>query len=141
MKIAIKILTVLVLFISCSSSDNEVLNADTMIDDGSTSGNNSSTNFEGQFVSDAHPTSGTVKVNDAETVLSFEDFMTDNGPQLLVYLSTTVNSTDFVNLGALQGISGNYSYSIPSGTDLSAYKYVVIWCVDFSVSFGHAELN
>lgn len=41
----------------------------------------------------------------------------------------------------LEGISGNYAYTIPANTDLSKYKYVVMWYVDFSVSFGHAELK
>ena len=152
MKVIERVLSILVLllFISCSSdssSDDIVFNddnADITVGDNSNTGNNtntSSTNLMGQFVSDAHPTSGTVEVNDDQTVLLFEDFMSDSGPQLLVYLSTTVDSTDFVNLGALQGINGNYSYTIPNNTDLSVYKYVVIWCVDFSVSFGHAELN
>ena len=151
MKIMSRILSVLVLLllISCSSessNNDEVFNdtdIDITVDDNSTMGNTtnmSTTNLMGQFVSDAHPTSGTVQINDDQAILSFENFMTDNGPQLLVYLSTTLDSTDFVDLGALQGISGNYSYAIPANTDLSIYKYVVIWCVDFSVSFGHAEL-
>lgn len=134
---------VLLIFIGCSSdssddvdSFNEVI-TDTTGDDAT----GTTTNLEGQFISDAHPTSGTVKVNGDNTVLDFENFMTDNGPKLLVYLSTTVNSTDYVDLGDLKGISGNYSYTIPANTDLSKYKYVVIWCVDFFVSFGHAELK
>ena len=126
---------VLLIFISCSSDSSNDVEIFDEVTTGSTS------NLEGQFVSDAHPTSGTVKVNADNTVLDFENFMTDDGPKLLVYLSTTVNSTDYVDLGDLKGISGNYSYTIPANTDLSKYKYVVIWCIDFSVSFGHAELK
>jgi len=95
----------------------------------------------GDFVTDGHPTSGIASVNEAKTILSFKNFKTDNGPKLLVYLSTTVESTDFVNLGDLKGISGDYQYVIPANTDLTKHKYVVIWCVDFLVSFGHAELK
>ena len=126
---------VLLIFIGCSSDSK----SDVEIFDEVTTG--TSINLEGQFVSDAHTTTGTVKVNDDTTVLDFENFMTDNGPKLLVYLSTTVNSTDYVDLGDLKGISGDYTYAIPANTDLSKYKYVVIWCVDFLVSFGHAELK
>lgn len=65
----------------------------------------------------------------------------DDGPKLLLYLSTEVDSKDFVNLVDLKGIEGNFKYNIPDNTDLKKYKYVVVWCVDFSVSFGHAELK
>ena len=58
-----------------------------------------------------------------------------------MYLSTDVNSTEFVNLGDLKGISGDFTYNIPAYTDVAKYKIVNIWCVDFSVSFGTAELK
>jgi hypothetical protein len=95
----------------------------------------------GDFISRAHPTSGKALVNSNKTILSFTNFKTDNGPKLLVYLSTDANATEFVNLGDLKGIQGDFSYNIPSNTDLSKYKIVNIWCVDFSVSFGTAELK
>ena len=65
----------------------------------------------------------------------------ENKNKLLVYLSTDVNSTEFVNLGDLKGISGDFTYNIPAYTDVAKYKIVNIWCVDFSVSFGTAELK
>jgi len=97
--------------------------------------------YEGIFVSNAHPTSGMVSVNKEKSILNFTNFKTDKGPKLLVYLSSTVSSEDYVNLGDLKGESGNYEYVIPSDTNLEKYKYVVIWCVDFLVSFGNAELK
>ena len=95
----------------------------------------------GAFVSDAHTTTGTASVDEAKTTLTFTNFKTDDGPKLLVYLSTDKNSKDFVDLGALKGISGNFTYTIPEDTDLDKYNVVSIWCVDFLVSFGHAELK
>ncbi len=95
----------------------------------------------GDFIDGAHPTSGKVAVNSDKTVLTFTDFKTDNGPKLLVYLSTDANSTQYIDLGDLKGVSGDFTYSIPSNTDLLKYKLVNIWCVDFSVSFGTAELK
>ena len=95
----------------------------------------------GDFLSDTHETSGKCIVNKEETTLLFQNFKTDDGPKLLVYLTNEVGSEDFVNLGNLKGISGDYDYVIPSNTDLTKYNLVVIWCVDFSVSFGHAELK
>ena len=95
----------------------------------------------GDFISGAHPTSGKASVNDKNTALLLTNFKTDNGPKLLVYLSSDVNATEFVNLGDLKGIEGNFTYAIPANTDLKKFKYVNVWCVDFSVSFGHAELK
>ena len=95
----------------------------------------------GTFVSGAHPTSGTASVNSTNTVLSFKNFKTDDGPKLLVYLTTQVGSSDYISLGDLKGIEGDYTYDIPNNTDLAKYAIVDIWCVDFEVSFGHAELK
>lgn len=96
---------------------------------------------QGDFVSDAHTTTGMASINDSKTTLTLTNFKTDDGPQLLVYLSTDESSTDFVNLGDLKAISGNQNYVIPSNTDLNKYNVVSIWCVDALVSFGHAELK
>lgn len=130
---------------SCSSSDDEL---DTFDNDGSEIVDTeemmdkpSAGAVSGSFVSDAHTTTGTASVDEGNTTLTFTNFKTDNGPKLNVYLSTDKNSTDFVDLGTLKGISGNYEYDIPKNTDVNKYKVVSIWCVDFSVSFGHAVLN
>jgi hypothetical protein len=98
-------------------------------------------NIKGDFVSDAHPTSGMVSVNEEKSVLTLNNFKTDDGPKLLLYLTTDLDVNDYVDLGDLKGIEGDFEYDIPSNTDLIKYKYVVVWCVDFSVSFGHAELE
>ena len=95
----------------------------------------------GDFKDGAHPTSGKAAVNSDKTELTFTNFKTDNGPKLLVYLTTDTNATEYIDLGDLKGISGDFTYSIPANTDVSKYKLVNIWCVDFSVSFGTAELK
>ena len=46
-----------------------------------------------------------------------------------------------VNLGKLKANNGNQNYNIPDGTDLSKYDSVLIWCKQFSVLFGNAELR
>lgn len=97
------------------------------------------------FVSSAHPTSGMAKVvqaTDTTKVLRFEGFKTDAGPDLRVYLATTLQATTYVNLGTLKSVEGNQNYDIiPRNLDLNAYKYAIIWCEDFSVNFGYAELK
>ena len=80
--------------------------------------------------------------------LRFEDFATDNGPDLNVYLSTAPPDApagdfddDFVDLGDLKGNIGSQNYEIPADVDLDRYRSVVIWCVRFGVAFGAAELS
>ncbi len=105
---------------------------------------------EGSFVPRSHPASGTATVlgdGTDQRFLRFEEFATDNGPDLNVYLSSAPAGADeaafdddFVDLGDLQGNVGDQNYEIPAGVDLSRYPTVVIWCVRFGVAFGAADL-
>ena len=97
----------------------------------------------GIFKNGAHDVSGQVKVLETtpNKTLRFENFSTINGPDLYVYLATDEKATDFINLGKNKATQGDINYSIPSGTDLSKYKFVLIWCKSFSVNFGSALLN
>jgi len=79
--------------------------------------------------------------------LRFENFSTDNGPDLRVYLSASdangdsgAFDDDFVDLGVLKGNIGDQNYEIPVGVDLSVYDTVVVWCVRFSSPFTAADL-
>jgi len=105
---------------------------------------------EGDFISRSHPTRGvaTVLTDGIQRFLRFEDFATDNGPDLNVYLSTAATDApasqfddDFIDLGDLKGNIGSQNYEIPAEVDLDVYSTVVIWCVRFSVIFGAAELT
>lgn len=104
----------------------------------------------GSFIDRSHPAEGVAEVlgdGAGQRFLRFEDFATDNGPDLNVYLSAAGPDApagdfddDFVDLGDLKGNIGPQNYEIPDGTDLSRYCTVVIWCVRFGVAFGAAEL-
>ncbi len=131
------VILILILAVSCSS-DDKMTEVEEILDMEMKMGEEVKA---GDFVSDAHETTGTASLNAEETILKFTDFKTDNGPLLEVYLSTDEEATEYVSLGALKGIEGDFEYAIPSGTDLTKYKYVLIWCVDFSVSFGHAIIE
>ena len=79
--------------------------------------------------------------------LRFENFSTDNGPDLRVYLSTSdatgdsgAFDDDFVDLGVLKGNIGDQNYEIPPDVDLAVYDTVVVWCVRFSTPFTAADL-
>lgn len=71
-----------------------------------------------------------------------DDFSTSNGPGLAVYLSTAdgVSSTS-TDLGTLQSTRGSQTYTISGNVDMTRYRYVIIHCVPFNVSFGSAFLQ
>jgi hypothetical protein len=103
----------------------------------------------GTFVSLDHPTTGRAEVltgSDGRRVLRLEDFTTDNGPDLFVYLSTAPADgsapfdAEFVNIGGLKGNVGNQNYDIPAEVDLGRFATVVIWCRQFTSAFGVAGL-
>lgn len=77
------------------------------------------------------------------------DFEVGPGPRFHVYLAPKApirRSSDFdesasLDLGRLRAFQGSQSYPIPPGTDLNAYKSVVIWCKAFSVLVSPADLE
>jgi hypothetical protein len=108
--------------------------------------------IEGSFIDRSHPGSGLAKVlNDGteQRFLRFEDFETDNGPDLFVYLTRADAAADaaafgvdgdFVDLGRLKGNVGEQNYEIPADVDMSEFDTVVVWCDRFSVAFTAADL-
>lgn len=97
----------------------------------------------GTFIDGDHPTSGTaLTITDGtQTFLRFEGFETDNGPDLNVYLRSSEDPDDHLDLGDLKGNIGDQNYELPAGIDLERYDLVDIWCVRFGVSFGSATLS
>ena len=108
----------------------------------------------GTLISHEHATTGMVRIiqqPDGIRVLTLENLDTSNGPDVHVWLSAahvvegtggwyTAGSADHYDLGMIKGNQGNQVYEIPADVDLSLYKSVDLWCVQFSVSFGAAEL-
>ena len=99
--------------------------------------------YQGDFVSAAHNTSGVASVDSNGTTLTLTNFKTDSGPDLNIYLASSLSTikADYIDLGDSKGRNGTYSYDIPAQTDFDTYKYVVVWCVDFDVNFGYAVLQ
>jgi hypothetical protein len=108
----------------------------------------------GTLISHEHTTTGTVRIvqqPDGARLLTLEGLDTSNGPDVHVWLSAahvvegtagwfTAGSADHYDLGLMKGNQGNQVYRIPADVDLSKYPSVDLWCVQFSVSFGAAEL-
>ena len=93
------------------------------------------------FVSDRHPTSGTVKVIEdvaKKRFLVFENFKSDNGPDLRVWLSPNNNATPYQEVGVLKAVSGNFYYELSPSINYTTNNRVLIWCEDVSVLFGYA---
>jgi hypothetical protein len=95
----------------------------------------------GDGIHDAQGKAKVISLEDGSNVLRLENFQSTNGPDLYVYLATDEKATDYVNLGRLKANNGNQNYNIPYGTDLSRYDSVLVWCKQFSVLFGSAELS
>ena len=102
----------------------------------------------GQFEAASHPGSGKASIvekPDGAGVVTFTDFETDNGPDLVVYLvpadSPAGSDEGAIDLGALKGNQGNQQYAIPASTDLDEDWRVVVWCRAFTVSFTEAPLS
>jgi len=114
---------------SCSSDDDNKTATPTSL-------------YKGTFVSAVHPTSGSASVDATKTMITFTSFMSDNGPNLDIYLVSDLSNVnaDFINLGNIKGLNGTYSYDLPSNVDFAVYKHVVVWCSDFNVNFGYATL-
>ncbi|VXB90380.1 conserved hypothetical protein [Flavobacterium sp. 9AF] len=128
-----KIILVIAIFftLSCSKDDTP-----------STTNNNNADLFAtGEFV----PTSGitvtgkaTIYKNATQKYVALENFSISSGPDLKVYLSTTVSPDTFINLGDLTTAT---TYAIPQATDLEIYKYVLIHCQTHNHLYAVASLN
>ena len=90
-----------------------------------------------------------VVLNDGseQRFVRFENFSTDNGPDLRVYLSASdangdsgAFDDDFIDLGVLKGNIGDQNYDVPASVDLDELSSLSICCELFNVSVGAAAL-
>ena len=109
----------------------------------------------GVFTSHEHETTGSATIirnPDGSRVLAIENLSTSSGPDVHVWLSASdvvegregwyvAGSAEFIDLGPIKGNLGNQVYEIPADVDLANYRSVSLWCVQFGVSFGAAQLS
>ena len=108
----------------------------------------------GTFHGNVHSTSGRATIyqeQDGKLILRLTNFKTSNGPDVHVILIAAKDandnanflksSTERVELGNLKGNEGDQNYEIPSGTDLSKFQTVSIYCERFNANFGAAPLE
>ena len=80
-------------------------------------------------------------VNGAQILTFTKDFALDKAPDAYVVLSgSDMSDAKSLTLGKLKSFTGAQSYVIPVGTDLSAYKNVVLWCRKYAVTLAIAPL-
>jgi hypothetical protein len=108
----------------------------------------------GTFHGKVHSTSGRATIyqeEDGNLILRLTNFKTSNGPDVHVILIAAKDAEDDANflksgtarieLGKLKGNEGDQNYEVPSGTDLSKFQTVSIYCERFNANFGTAPLE
>ncbi len=97
-------------------------------------------NFSGNM---SYTVSGTAEIinDNNQKKLVLKGFSSNGGPDLKVYIATTTQAGNFISLGALKSTSGQQVYDISGMPDFAQFKFVLIWCQQFSVLFGSAELK
>jgi hypothetical protein len=98
---------------------------------------------KGTLMGVGHTVTGNVNVYNStdQLVVVFDPFSSQNGPDLKVYLSKDEKAMEYLNLGALKSTTGKQSYDVSGMPNLDQYKYIMVWCQEFSVLFGIAELQ
>jgi hypothetical protein len=133
-------LFVILFFSSCSEDENNTPTAP--INDNFDPGQ-ATLLRQGMWMGVGHSVSGTAKVYDesGKKIVVLDPFSSQNGPDLKIYLSKDENASQYINLGAMKSTEGKQSYEITGMPDLAEYKFVLVWCQEFSVLFGKAELK
>ncbi len=98
---------------------------------------------QGTLIGIGHTVSGQVGIydNHGTKVILLDPYSSQSGPDLKVYLSKDMNASDYIKCGKLKSTMGKQSYIIPGTPDISQYNFVHIWCEQFTVVFGRAEVH
>lgn len=115
---------------------------------------------QGEFISHEHSTTGTASLVKDEKTGNYQVVLTgletSNGPDVHVWLSKApvlegkdgwfvAGKHEHLDLGAIKGNRGNQVYEVPMATapEIAPAQWtsLVLWCDDFNVSFGAAELK
>lgn len=105
----------------------------------------------GEFVTvdQAKDTTGTARIveKDGQRLLEFDGaFDTARGPDVQVVLyrgdsvPVSIDEADYIVVGDLKSFEGSQGYVLPADINLDDYGSVAIWCAEFNVTFGYADL-
>ena len=88
---------------------------------------------------------GTVKLkieNGQLKVQTESDFGGNSAPDLRIYLSNSPsNVSNSIEIATLSQRTGAQSWNILAGTQITTYRYVLVWCKQFSQNYGTADLG
>ncbi len=129
--------------VSCGTEDNVPTETATDSTEGLLAENLvSSGSFEGDT---GHTVEGSAELffnSETNTYsLVLDEFTSDNGPRLNVYLATNSSASSFTDLGPLTSTNGTLRYDFPASQFNPARDNVLIWCVQFGINFGTAALT
>ena len=98
---------------------------------------------QGEFQRRAHRVEGRALLieHGGKKTLRFENFKTINGPNLHIYLSSSLGISDAIDLGEIRGTKGNINYPVDGAIDTDKYNKVLVWCEPFRVLFSYTELK
>lgn len=99
----------------------------------------------GAFTGDkGHVVTGNASVSrvDGQWVVTLDEgFSLDGAPDPKVAFGDGSGYVEGTILGKLQNLKGKQSYVVPSNLDVGDYVQVYIWCEQFAVPLGHANLK
>lgn len=93
--------------------------------------------------SDHITTGGVIVVKTADGgafVILDSDFSLDGAPDPRVGFGRDGTYVDASDLGALQNIAGHQIYRVPASINVDDFNEVYIWCLQFGVPLGVADL-
>lgn len=87
-----------------------------------------------------HVATGTVHVTSSSVDLQ-GDFTFDGAPDPKIGFGKNGAFDDSTIIEPLKANTGEQSYAVPDGIDVSAYNEVYVWCEKYSVPLGVAKLQ
>ena len=100
--------------------------------------------YNGTFISaPGESASGTalILLKNGVYSVALSNMKVGGGPDLRVYLSKQLQPVDFIELGKLKSTNGDQVYPVANNVDFTTYKYALIYCKQYAVLFGSAELK
>ncbi|MEO5996204.1 MAG: DM13 domain-containing protein [Chitinophagaceae bacterium] len=82
-----------------------------------------------------------ILIQNGTYTVALENLDAGNGPDLHLYLSKQLQPGTFIDLGKLKSTKGNQVYALSTVPDFTQYKYALIFCQQYNVLFGSAELK
>ena len=100
----------------------------------------------GSFVGASnHVTSGGVTVvkhaDGSATVTLADNFSLDGGPDPRVGFGKNGTFTAGTDVGLLKALKGGQSFKVPASINVDDFNEVYIWCLEFAVPLGVAQLK